>query len=228
VFPFSVGGIIMLGLVIASIHKFAAELGADKVVKSHFEKKRLRTWDRTVRTSVELHRRQQELPDLKGRRPQISAPFDARKTTMDTVENTRSTKKLNQISRRRRKPKLLLLREEKDRFDAMRAIQRSTSKFRRWWSLTLSIIAFGILWCIGAVVFWQAEKSAQGMTYFQALYFCYVSLLTIGYGDLSPRTNAGRCFFFVWSLVAVPSITILISRVSRWQSNTLIQCGAIR
>jgi len=49
------------------------------------------------------------------------------------------------------------------------------------------------------------------MTYFQALYFCYVSLLTIGYGDLSPKSNAGRCFFVVWSLVAVPTMTILIS-----------------
>lgn len=49
------------------------------------------------------------------------------------------------------------------------------------------------------------------MTYFQALYFCYVSLLSIGYGDLSPKSNAGRCFFVVWSLVAVPTMTILIS-----------------
>ena len=49
------------------------------------------------------------------------------------------------------------------------------------------------------------------MTYFQALYFCYVSLLTIGYGDLSPKSNAGKPFFVVWSLLAVPTMTILIS-----------------
>jgi potassium channel subfamily K len=49
------------------------------------------------------------------------------------------------------------------------------------------------------------------MTYFQALYFCYISLLTIGYGDLSPKSNAGRCFFVVWSLIAVPTMTILVS-----------------
>ena len=49
------------------------------------------------------------------------------------------------------------------------------------------------------------------MSYFQALYFCYVSLLTIGYGDLSPKSNAGKPFFIVWSLVAVPTMTILIS-----------------
>jgi len=49
------------------------------------------------------------------------------------------------------------------------------------------------------------------MSYFQSLYFCYVSLLTIGYGDLSPQSNAGKPFFVVWSLVAIPTMTILIS-----------------
>ncbi|KAJ4353628.1 Potassium channel [Didymosphaeria variabile] len=74
-----------------------------------------------------------------------------------------------------------------------------------------------------------AEKNAQGMTYFKALYFCYVSLLTIGYGefppsreahsihthtsagDLAPKSGAGRCFFVIWSLIAVPTMTILVS-----------------
>jgi potassium channel subfamily K len=93
----------------------------------------------------------------------------------------------------------------------MRRIQHQTNKFKKWYALSVSVVAFGVLWCIGAVVFWQAEKEAQGMSYFQALYFCYISLLTIGYGDLSPKSNAGRCFFVVWSLIAVPTMTILVS-----------------
>ena len=71
--------------------------------------------------------------------------------------------------------------------------------------------AVGLLWCVGAVGFWQAESKSQGLSYFQALYFCYVSLLTIGYGDLSPKSNAGKPLFIVWSLIAVPTMTILIS-----------------
>ena len=110
-----------------------------------------------------------------------------------------------------RKPKALIMREEKDRFDAMREIQTGAATFKKWYALLLSVIAFGILWCVGAIVFWQCEKYTQGMTYFQALYFCYVSLLTIGYGDLSPKSNAGKPFFIVWSLIAVPTMTILIS-----------------
>ena len=110
-----------------------------------------------------------------------------------------------------RKPRLLLLYEEKDRFMAMRSIQNSTSNFKKYYALTMSVLAFGLLWCVGAIGFWKAEAKSQGMTYFQALYFCYVSLLTIGYGDLSPTSNAGKPFFIVWSLVAVPTMTILIS-----------------
>lgn len=72
-------------------------------------------------------------------------------------------------------------------------------------------MAFALLWNVGAAVFWQCEVAEREFTYFQGLYFCYVSLLTIGYGDLAPITNPGRPFFVLWSLIAVPTMTILIS-----------------
>ncbi|KAM3077174.1 Potassium channel [Clarireedia jacksonii] len=114
----------------------------------------------------------------------------------------------------KRREKLILLREEKDRFEAMREIQSNVRKFKQYYALSMSIIAFLVLWCGGAVVFWRAEQREQSLTYFQALYFCYVSLLTIGYGDITPKSNAGKPFFVVWSLVAVPTMTILISDMS--------------
>lgn len=235
VFPYSVGGIIMLGLMVSSISTFARELGSEKVVRRHVERSRVRTFGRTVTTSLELERRK----TLAGsERLEISAPFNPRQTNKRTIgftDNNRSDPKATLPSPKRtstmktltkvgsllanapipklspRKTKLLLLREEKDRFNAMRKIQSSTRHFKNWYALTLSILAFGILWCIGAMVFWQAERSTQNMTYFQALYFCYISLLTIGYGDLSPKSNAGRTFFVFWSLLAVPNMTILVS-----------------
>lgn len=70
-----------------------------------------------------------------------------------------------------RKPRLLLLKEEKDRFDVMRRIQADSKRFKRWMALFWSVTTFLILWCVGAVVFWQTEQDTQGMTYFQALYF---------------------------------------------------------
>jgi potassium channel subfamily K len=77
------------------------------------------------------------------------------------------------------------------------------------WHTNLGVV--GLLWCVGAAVFWRVEYAEQQLSYFEALYFCYVSLLTIGYGDFAPKSNAGKPFFIVWSLVAVPTMTILIS-----------------
>ncbi|KAF2101426.1 putative potassium channel, partial [Rhizodiscina lignyota] len=229
VFPYSVGGIIMLGLVISSINNFANEISEDKVVKRHIDHIRARTLERTVTTSMELERpASHELPKrqrlIRFFTPNDKQPLPRRPSnTSRRASSTRREslgpgqyipgvrKHLTMREAIKSRSKLLVLREEKDRFEAMRRIQHATESFKRWWRLTLSVIAFGTLWCVGAVVFWQAEKDVQGMTYFQGLYFCYVSLLTIGYGDLAPKSNAGRPFFVVWSLIAVPTMTILIS-----------------
>lgn len=228
VFPYSIGGIIMLGLVVSSISKFAKELGSENVVRKHREKVRIRTKARSVAIEPSIPMRALGSADQRT----ISAPFNAvdvsRLEVVDAVKRTgtiefeepgqsdpqSAIEKVGSwiLPQRRstRKPKLLLLREEKDRFDAMRQIQTSTRRFKSWYRLFLSVTAFGILWCVGAAVFWQAEKNTRNMTYFQALYFCYISLLTIGYGDLSPLSNAGRPFFVFWSLLSVPTMTILI------------------
>lgn len=47
-------------------------------------------------------------------------------------------------------------------------------------------------------------EHAQQWTYLESLYFAYTSLLTIGYGTPFPQSNAGKPFFVIWSLLAVP------------------------
>ncbi|KAF2004568.1 voltage-gated potassium channel [Amniculicola lignicola CBS 123094] len=220
VFPYSVGGIIILGLVISSIYKFMRQLNEENVVKVRLERARERCASRTVTNSFDLREREKELHHLVRRRdlakpgiaPPIGPPTEGRKFRV-AVDNTlikRMTIRTPSLLTRNNN-RIILLREEKDRFEAMRNIQYQSSKFKKWYGLISSIVAFGILWCCGAIVFWQCENNVQGMTYFQALYFCYVSLLTIGYGDLAPKSNPGRCFFVLWSLVAVPTMTILVS-----------------
>jgi potassium channel subfamily K len=129
----------------------------------------------------------------------------------DAKLQLRAEGKSEHVRRAKKREKLIMLKEEKDRFNAMREIQANTSRFKQYYALGWSIVAFGILWCVGALVFMFAEERIQGLSYFQSLYFCYVSLLTIGYGDFSPKSNAGKPFFVVWSLVAIPTMTILIS-----------------
>ncbi|KAK7551653.1 potassium channel-like protein [Phyllosticta paracitricarpa] len=105
------------------------------------------------------------------------------------------------------------LERREQEFNVMRKIQSLAQKRRQYTALFLSIFAACILWFIGAVVFKATEGKHQGWTYFESLYFAYTSLLTIGYGDLYPRSNCGKPFFVIWSLLAVPTLTILISNM---------------
>ena len=184
IFPFSVGGIIILGLMVSSIRRFAQELGHDKVVKKHVESRRIRTLERSIQISHETERNHDLERGLSENGLQsISAPFNPRRRTIafanplplqGQMRSPKSSKSfglksplsplrspastLSNISERIKhikplsgpfkrsnrgpsKSKLLVLREEKDRFDAMRGIQHSTRRFKRYSALTMSVIA---------------------------------------------------------------------------------------
>jgi potassium channel subfamily K, other eukaryote len=83
---------------------------------------------------------------------------------------------------------------------------------------------------MGAFVFYKAEKDQQ-WSYFESLYFSYTTLLTIGYGDFEPMSNSGKPFFVFWSLLAVPTLTILISNmgdtVVQWVKDFTIWLGEV-
>ncbi|ORY63236.1 uncharacterized protein BCR38DRAFT_410182 [Pseudomassariella vexata] len=142
------------------------------------------------------------------------AAHSVRPLSRDVKPRARSQGQSAYHKRHERRRKLLLLPHEKDRFYAMREIQDETRRFKQYWSLAIAIFAFALIWFLGALIFMLAEARLQGMTYFDSLYFCFVALLTIGYGDISPRSNIGKPFFIVWSLIAVPSLTVLIQEMS--------------
>lgn len=97
-------------------------------------------------------------------------------------------------------------------FRVMRQIQEKAERSRKYTALAISTTASLLLWFLGALVFWYSEQP-QGWTYFMSMYFAYFSLLTIGYGDLTPISNSGKTFFVFWTLLAVPMLTILISNM---------------
>lgn len=175
-FPYAVGGIVILGLVVGSIRSLVLERGKKKLGSRMVEKRRERLLQRM---------------DIKG---------DASKLV--PLSNEQEAKEVGISERERRRAE----------FHLMRKIQDQASARQKWNALLISGGAWFFLWFIGALIFYKSERN-QHWTYFQSLYFAYTSLLTIGYGDYSPSSNSGKPFFVFWSLLAVPTLTILISNM---------------
>lgn len=175
-FPFTVGGILFVGVIIGNIRTLVLESGSVKVSVRLVEKARAKA----------IHRGNPEEGILK----------------------------LRGVKRRDTNAATELERREKE-FNVMREIQHLAAFNNRMFSLSFALIAFMILWFVGAVIFWQAEKSTGGenWTYFGSLYFTFVAQLTIGYGDYSPQTNSAKPAFVFWSLIALPTLTVLIGSI---------------
>lgn len=50
-------------------------------------------------------------------------------------------------------------------------------------------------------------------TVIDALYFCVVTLTTVGYGDLAPQTDAGKLFTVVYVLAGVGLILLFVNTI---------------
>ncbi|KAJ4992660.1 potassium channel [Stagonosporopsis vannaccii] len=174
-FPYAIGGLVTVGLVIGSIRSLILEHGKQKMAARFTEIKR-----------------EKVLASYNDKTRTITLGWFSK---MDYAQ-----KGLSESQKREQE------------FRVMRKIQELSERNRRYTSLAMSTTAALLLWFLGALVFMFAEKP-QGWTYFSAMYFAYTSLLTIGYGDLVPQSNAGKAFFVFWSLLAVPTLTILISNM---------------
>lgn len=184
-FPFAIGGIIILGLVIGSIRSLVLERGKVKMGARMVEKER-----RRLLKKMEKKNRSDVLTPVGTPISPSSSRSFADKTSDGLSERER----------------------RETEFRLMRQIQEEAATRRRWMSLVISGSTWLALWFVGAAIFYKAEYG-QKWTYFGSLYFSYTSLLTIGYGDYYPQSNSGKPFFVFWSLLAIPSLTILISNM---------------
>lgn len=79
------------------------------------------------------------------------------------------------------------------------------------WRLLLFTHLFGCVWFFiginneyknGWLQNYEYEYSDKPTQYIVSLYFAIISVLTIGYGDMSPQTNIERIFLIVASLMS--------------------------
>ncbi len=64
---------------------------------------------------------------------------------------------------------------------------------------------------IGSVVYMEVE----GWTLLDAVYFCVVTLATVGYGDLHPTTPFGRAFTILYIVVGVGILAAFITGLAK-------------
>ncbi|KAI9857881.1 MAG: Potassium channel [Trichoglossum hirsutum] len=176
-FPYAIGGILIIGLVIGSIRSLVLERGKKRMTVRMLEKERVKALTR-----------------LNSRDREVLIPIQSEGSSNDRDSANFEWKR------------------RKEEFKLMRQVQDQAIRSRRWRSLLISAVAWFVLLFLGALVFMKSEHS-QSWSYFQSLYFAYTSLLTIGYGDLFPMSNSGKPFFVFWSLLAVPTMTILIGNM---------------
>ncbi|SCV03397.1 LAMI_0H07822g1_1 [Lachancea mirantina] len=92
-------------------------------------------------------------------------------------------------------------------FQMARHIRRTTDRRQTYVRVAITAVLFSCFWLIGGVVFLACE----GWNYFESIYFCFLCLITIGYGDFAPSTGPGRAFMVMWGVGAVPVMTAIIS-----------------
>lgn len=78
------------------------------------------------------------------------------------------------------------------------------------------LITTNIILSIGTVVYHYVE----GWTWLDSLYFSVITLTTIGYGDFSPATDAGKVFTLVYIIVGLGVILSFIQTIHHHYSST--------
>ena len=54
----------------------------------------------------------------------------------------------------------------------------------------------------------------EGWSFLDSLYFCIVTLATVGYGDLTPHTGLGKFFTILYILMGVGILAIFVTTVA--------------
>ncbi|GAA5836717.1 hypothetical protein JCM9279_007635 [Rhodotorula babjevae] len=74
--------------------------------------------------------------------------------------------------------------------------------------LAVALSVFLTFWLAGAAVYSVTE---DGWSFWIGIWFSFVYFTTLGLGDFTPTSPAGRAFFVAWSVFGIASMTLLLS-----------------
>ena len=75
----------------------------------------------------------------------------------------------------------------------------------------LFLLVIVVTLAAGTLFYWQIE----GWSPLDAFYFCAITLTTVGYGDLSPQTDAGKLFTVFYLFTGIGLIVAFLNAVAR-------------
>jgi voltage-gated potassium channel Kch len=85
-------------------------------------------------------------------------------------------------------------------------------------------VAAGALVLTGTLFYWRFED----WTVIEALYFCVVTLTTVGYGDLHPTTAGTQIFTIVYILTGFGVLVALLTSVAQQYLAQKVEGGGAR
>ncbi|MCE7980919.1 MAG: two pore domain potassium channel family protein [Caldilinea sp. CFX5] len=71
-------------------------------------------------------------------------------------------------------------------------------------------VIVGFLLLVGTIFYHQVE----GWGWLDSLYFCVITLATVGYGDFSPQTAAGKIFTMIYILLGIGTLVAVLTRLA--------------